>query len=207
MKNMYLYVAATLLFMALAASADDIVDPPWPREGDGKTTQVWEYENDSNPTIPSDSLINNTPYGAPTCQVYGAEWTNNVPGPEVGEVVSGWYSPHADNGFSFELPNRPEPLDEKQIQIQITSTKAPQPVDVWPTGSIVNTHNLQRAVSPWYTYVYHMRIMPNPDWESIYLMVPHETVVHEVVLDTWCLPEPAVGLMFVAGGIVLKRRE
>ena len=183
-------LAAFLCVLTGKIIADDIMPPEW-RYGDqdGKTFQAWEY---LTPDIPALPTVSSNVYGVATNMFisFYVHWTNGVTGP-VGIPVSGWATPIMGGEFIFEIENRPEPLEQKLIWLQITSTKVPGNITGSPElTNVVNIANIQRPQSPWYTYVYSAQIIPNPNHETINISFPVDTIVDEVVIDTWCLPEP-----------------
>lgn len=177
--------------------AQDVEPPDWRTNGlPGLTFQIWEFEMDINPAPPT---YQSNVYGSSSCDVYSGEFTNNLPNPDSGNPtpVSGWYFPTEDNALVLTVPNDPAERDSKIIRIQITSSKAPADTSVGttpPATLISNTYNMswQHSTAPWYTYVKDYLIQPNPDSETIAINFPANTIVEEVVIDTWCLPEANV---------------
>ena len=56
-------------------------------------------------------------------------------------------------------------------------------------------------------WVEKWRIKPNPDWETIEVLVPEGTWVSEIVVDTVSVPGPATLLPLGLGGLAVLRRK
>ena len=59
--------------------------------------------------------------------------------------------------------------------------------------------------SGWYESTYTWEIYPNPfdEWFTI----AGDILVDEIVIDTWCIPEPATLALLLIGGLALLRRR
>ena len=199
MKQLCICLSVSLVFSALFVYATDVEPPSWRGNGaDGQTFQQWEF---TEPAPMSNPEIVSNVYGRPFGEVFGGEWTNGLPNPTdpAGPPVSGWWLPTAEHVINFQVPNRPNPLEMKLLRLQITSSKSPQSKSVtgdqFQEGS--NTYNMawQHANTPWYTYVSDWIIMPNPAYETISIQFPPDTLLEEVVVDSWCMPEPCIGAL------------
>jgi len=200
-----------IVILALPLHAEDVLPPEWrgaPYEG--QTYQHWDF------------LLPDNEYPDMFSNVYGTGifeivpggpmvWTNGLPNPNgpLHPRVSGWLFT-IDLPMVLSIPNRPLELPVKLLRLQITSSKAPQNKAIYGAGDKQgsNTYNqaIQHQDAFWYTYVSDWILEPNPDHESIVVNFPPDTIVEEVVVDTWCTPEPAL-LMPLLGLLVLRRRE
>ena len=168
-----------LVLSAAPATADDLDPPPW--RGEERTTfQTWEFLSDANPLSPDGTCDN--PYGLPQVTITGGEWFDTYEGRD-----GVWCFP--DEGFLEVLVyNAPEPLPQKDIWAQLT----------W----------MPAAGGVWTTDTFKILLQPNPPSEVFgYLMESH--CVDELVVDTWCHPEPAtVALLgFGAASVLVRRRR
>ncbi len=199
---------AVLVFAAgNAVFADDLNPPPW-RGQPGTTFQEWLFSTD-NPT-PSPDLVNNL-YGQPGAQVWpgtGQQWWDIWGGQQGVWPLSG--------AMEFYIPNTP-PNDYKDIWIQITWAKQAfvstpilssipggtieliSQVDIGPTNEPLP------AGANWWHSTYNIRIYPNPTFETI--RIDGTIMVDQVVIDTICVPEPAVIGLLALGSLTLLRRR
>jgi hypothetical protein len=56
-----------------------------------------------------------------------------------------------------------------------------------------------------YRDVFHIDIHPNPPWEIIHIL--GDVDIDSVVIDTWCVPEPASMGLLALGSLLLRRRR
>jgi hypothetical protein len=184
--------------------AEDIFPPPW-RGQPGTTWADWEFLT-PNPTPLPEVQFN--PYGDSSTVVYpgfSQTWQQ-----EWGGHVGVWPL----SGVAFiEIPNSPVPNPYKDIWVQVTwAAQVPGPGGQpyvseeysGLTGSLIN----QIALGPtnaqpspplgdtWYQSVYQIRIQPNPPHEKI--VIGGSIMLDELVIDTYCVPEPATLIMFAA---------
>lgn len=212
-----LAAAASLLALAPASLADDFA-PPTYRGSPLSVTAEWEFQNPiSGFDIPTTNFTSNgdgisilypgfttkAELNSPT------EWTwSNYDGDGAITAVN-------PNGSSiaFKVQNWIDLLPDKFLRIQITwGGQAP------PFGTILDAikgvpptvyhGTLLSSVPVDATHFYEDWIIhPNPDWESFVLMVPFNTALDEVIIDTVSLPAPGAAACFIATLAVLPRRR
>jgi hypothetical protein len=191
-----LLTSVALTLFASSALADDLNPPPW-RGQPGTTTQTWEFPI-SVPFAPPDSY--NNPYDVPFVLIAGHDWEPGVPPHEGIWSLSGL--------MLFEVPNRPEPNWRKEVWVQVTwqptggGTGAPLLYLVGDQGdpvamALVNDQLLDGA---WSAGTYAGCIPYNPEYEVIGLA--GDIDVDQVVIDTWCIPEPQTYGMLVGFGLI-----
>jgi len=191
------------------AMADDVMPPPW-RGQWSTTSQIWEFTDPNPGPLP--------PYGPAPGGMPPLPSTELIvtPGPgmdwiefdqESGRIgiwpLSGWIDVIVDN---HEPPN-----EVKYVWVQLT----------WRSqdgASIPELHSLDPApfLGPdivdeidqgfgWKTTIYKWEIRPNPIDELF--TIEGMIDVDQLVVDTWCIPEPATLSLFGLGAIALIRRR
>ncbi len=130
----------------------------------------------------------------------------------------------------FGLLNYDWPNPEKRIRIQITfqgtgvldfytSAGSDPPGEVpwsptWPLTKVdaVVSESYQHN-DGWQTSAYDLSLEPNPAWEVIYLdwgynsgLQDWTAFIDQVVIDTWCVPEPASASLLALAGLLALRR-
>ena len=216
-----------LLLVAVLASpvwGDDVMPPDW-RGWDRTTWEEWGFstpgstwypENYDNPYytagFPPDP---DTPwYSRLEAHVVEDDWTwHSAYGGRQGVLEIGGY---LENAVQLLVVNAPDGGPEKWIQIQTTyfgSAPAQYHVSGHNGGSYYGEGMLlDRVIHPdgWITDVASVVLEPNPDGESIELWwgVPPSVFVDQIVVDTYCIPEPAsLGLLLVGSFAVIHRRR
>ncbi len=206
---------------ACPVMADDVIPPPW--RGEVSTTlQWWEFGTDQPDNIAPDGpgpLDNGPPYVVgylPSTQIVHVEpdptnpnWLETDPWGSVREGIwplSGYMDVIVDN---HEPPN-----DVKMVWVQITwhvsdeqHPDEPHLVNLDPSASYgpeLIDENLW--CNDWKTSVYYWEIEPNPVDEAF--RIQGDIMVDQLVIDTWCIPEPAtLGLLGIGALALVRRRK
>lgn len=127
-------------------------------------------------------------------------------------------APGFNNDYRFELPNFVDELPLKLLRLQLTWTGTTQPplslfshgLDIGQVipGVITYSSNPLVFTQPDGGYQYFdIEFRPNPDLEYVFVTVPADAVLSQVVIDTISVPEPATLALLAAGGLVLRRRS
>ncbi len=222
MSSMVIAMMLTVLVFAVVAPADDTFPPTW-RGLEGTTVQEWEFTAPGPNYGPPDGALFDNPYGDPVAYDDPGGWPSTWRSSHGGrDGVLEFIGPYA---LVFDIPNRDLPNEEKWIQIQ-TTFYSPQfyPMEQGPAGvNIVYDSSVYSSDQPptpqswsslgdgWYMHVFDIVLPWNPVFERIELYwdsaVFEPYFVDQVVIDTYCVPEPAsLGLM-AAGAVLLLRRR
>jgi len=191
------------------ALADDLRMPEWPRYGDGTTYARWEFEIDPDAPVDWDN-----PYATEPPMVQpgpGAEYD-----PGEGAWVLGY-------GAAIEIliANRPDPLAQKMIQIQVTFKPLGDPLSgpEYPMIQAGSEAEVQQGIwhdawqeppstvlgDGWIHEVSRIDLFPNPESEIV--KIGGGILVRELVIDTICVPEPATLSLLALGAVALIRRR
>ena len=216
LKSVRIAVLVLLLLSAAAAAlADDLYPPVW-RGQPNTTTQEWKFATSSPVTTPEPGFVN--PYGVPHAHAYpgtGQNWVDLWGGRQGMWPLSGT--------IEVEIPNRPLPNPQKLIWVQLTWAKqvdSSAPV-VWELNSGIQGTRVKNdlVLGPtgypypndlWYHSVFQIVLPFNPTWEMV--KIDGTLVVDQLVIDTWCIPEPssllALGTgLFGLAGLAVRRRK
>ncbi|MFH1748671.1 MAG: PEP-CTERM sorting domain-containing protein [Planctomycetota bacterium] len=223
-------VAICLLVVGAAALADDVFPPDW-RGNYGTMTAGWGFWGGEGlgPRVLLQSeaqLIQANPGGFAdpfpawayiNSQVYVHDQLGNRQ--SVLEINDG-------GTLAFRLSNYDQDNPQKHLKLQITfrqSMGAPMTFDVgaWtgdPGDPPWNYPNTVAAVvdesfdhgDGWQTNSYHIWFEPNPLYEGFGInFTAYPAFVDQVVIDTWCIPEPAtlsLVVLAIGGSALLRRR-
>jgi hypothetical protein len=194
MKKLLLAVAMLAIIVSVSV-ADDLNPPPW-RGLPGTTTTEWLF-NTQNPQPPPDFERN--PYNR---EGHGAMMTtepNTFWEPFWANRTGVW---HLSGGLNAWLWNRPEPNPLKEIWVQITwwsdlpgmmpivTERAPGTPDGRLVGDILQ-------LDGWRTSTFLITLPYNPPWEEV--IIRGDIWVDQLVIDTYCVPEPSTIIALVGG--------
>ncbi len=212
------------LATAQVGLAEDLQPPPW-RGQYSTTSQVWEF-NDSALVQPGTVILPDgpAPGGMPPLSSTQLIWT---PGPTA--PWNEWLSQDMPNEYpvgsgnmvgigvvplsgklDITVDNHNPPNEVKYVVMQLTwraQDVGEEPIldllEPPPFGDVKITP-IQLGTE-WWEWTYEWEIRPNPPDEHI--IISGTINVDELVIDTWCIPEPASAMLLVAGGAALLRRR
>ena len=206
MKKYVIVCVAVLLVSGATAFAEDLLPPVW-RGLDGTTLQMWEFDTPDWELVPPNNVDGN-PYGDPLLQVDTLlDWI-----PDDQERIGIW--PLGE--LNIYLPNNLVPNDEKLMRIQLTWKPGDNNPSLFvpsmPAIAVVPFSDITMTVvesiplgNDWETMVLDVVIRPNPPAE--WITVEGDILVDELVIDTYCIPEPAAVILLAIGGLALYRRR
>ena len=201
-KKLAIVCMVVILGAGSVASAVYVVVPPW-RGDEGSTFQEWTFSSpETNP--PPDNVDN--PYGEPLLNV-GAYWFDDINGRQGAWGLSG--------KIDVYIPNRPQPFEWKWIWLQLTWKPAelcPDPfvpdepvVSVTPFEFMVMEREDVIMADGWVFTVFYIDMSPNPLEE--WITITGDILVDELIIDTICIPEPAMIFLLGLGGLALLRKR
>ena len=219
MKKMSLVILSVLVTSNLVFAHDYWV-PDW-RGEPGTTWSVWDDWAQYPGPMPPDAFTANpagvaSPYATadPDSAFLLDSWTDGL-----GE--NRWNVLHivGDDELGFHLDNYDRNFPEKLVRIQISHDSdhaRPLAFNVLlgydgVTFPIHVPADLVAVTEPpgWVTAAYEFSVEPNPQWEEIYLKFDWDPAhdpsayVDQVVIDTWCIPEPSTLVLLSAGAVGL----
>jgi hypothetical protein len=197
------------------ASAHDLVPPEW--RGlfpDQMTYQEWTFEDAENPA-PPETIVN--PFGSALADItlgdYNEGWFESLGG--FGTQTGFWDIGGSGGEILIDVDNAGTPNPVKEIWVQVTYwcdiQQAPI-IDV-PGGELVDFQPgyLVEDVSTggaWLLDVWVFEMRPNPEHEQIVIISDEMfgSVIDQIVVDTWCVPEPATLGLAAVGLLALIAR-
>jgi hypothetical protein len=219
------------------AWADDVLPPDW-RGNYGTITAGWSNwgPQGTGPgmRILSGDQVTGNPGGFEGVLVAAyAQWNSSVVALDSYSGRQGVLEVNPGGGLApltFSLLNYDWPNPEKHIRIQVTFQGSgvldfyvgggsgdpgdpPWPVVPWTKIDAIAAESYDHG-DGWQTTAYDLLIEPNPAWETIGFdwgyTGPQDWAcwIDQVVIDTWCVPEPATLSLLALGGLeVLRRRH
>lgn len=202
---------AVLLMMAslaMGSTALAVLQPPW--QGEPRTTfQEWDFDTNSVTPSPDSGTLNN-PYGDPLLRVTAAgDW--------ISTTIDGYEGVWPLSGeIDIHLPNYQELQPKKEIWIQLTWKATDvdfylpnEPlIGVVPFESMEMSRQDSVGEDGWVSSLFMIDIWPNPSEE--WISIKGDIMVDELVIDTYCVPEPVTILLLGCGGALItltgKRR-
>ena len=220
-----------LLFFVLSSTAfavDLTVDrvPPWWRGRISTTSQVWVFNYLPDGYRAGDPAYYRPDAAAPNGQPFLDSTQPTVtPGPDMTwlEQDEGRFGVWPLSGsIDIIVDNHdPKPENEKWIYIQLLwRPQTPVPPGAVPAQRhrrpLHFRHGPRGKVDPvpiiedimiddsWAHTIFEIKLPWNPPWEQI--VISGDINVDELVVDTWCVPEPAMVAVLALGGLLLIRR-
>ncbi|GMV37449.1 MAG: hypothetical protein AMXMBFR61_19570 [Fimbriimonadales bacterium] len=185
--------AATL---SLSAVADDLT-PPWYRGLPDTTFQHWQFYTPS----PEPEWFDN-PYGVPSISDVSP---NSIWLPEF-EGRRGVWCIAPGTSMEFTIPNVVDPNHEKEYRFQLTYFGAPG--EVVPLGDPYDFGYIDMG-DGWTHFRADYRF-PFCDWTVASVIAgDHPLYIDQLVVDSWCVPEPGTMAAIAAGlgALALRRRK
>lgn len=206
------------------ATADDLYPPPW-RGLPGTQTAVWDTWFDFPGTVsPEEWTVNPVGLTAPFAELIPeTEFFGEYAGRQ--DVLRIPYVSNVRPSITFQLDDYDRAGPFKVIRMQFTWYEGVpsngvlvENINVWPdgTGPLQPAYTTERYYdleTGWVVQAVEFTFKPNPDWERIQVdlfpVAAHEVYLDQVVVDTWCVPEPAAAGLLAVGcvGFLLGRRR
>lgn len=213
MYRLMSFVLVVLVFSSAIAIAHDVSIPDW-RNQNGTTYQHWTFDDGDDPAAPE--FMNNT-YGGASADItlgdFSEGWQYQLGG--MGSQTGYWDLGSTGGSIVLGIFNRPEPLEYKEIWLQVTYY---QGISAVPDISVTNAAYLGGNTiliedtgmgEGWYLNFSKWRIEPNPSWEEIIITsdAAWGSVIDQIVVDTICIPEPMSLALLAIGALMTLRKK
>ena len=206
MRKKLILISFCVLFVVGMASADDFYSPFWSRTGPTAMTAEWDFLASTNPVDPDGPLTNiDVPFkgGYDTrATIDGGSWDDD----------GTWYFQHGGS-ISIEMDNVVDILPVKDLLLQITYSGQTAPSVDWSqcigfdseVGTNVDFEPIDVGDPDASSHWEYCRLYPNPDWELIWIDVPDNVTIDQIIIDTQSIPEPATVALLGLGTLFLIR--
>jgi len=195
--------------VAAPALADDFLPPEW-RGNENTTLQKWEFIDNQMTMIPPEPG-----WGTPLPSTHVLEVVPDPTHPEwIPEDDATWYGSGRQgiwplSGHMDVMVDNFNPLNDwKVMWIQLTwhesvSGAKPQIEGLTPpfTTQEIVYESEQPLCGGWMHTAWEVWIMDNPPDETF--QIYGDVLVDELVVDTWCMPEPATLGLLSLGGLAM----
>jgi hypothetical protein len=206
-KTVALAVATCMAALFVKSAVADDVQPPFWRGQLGTTSQFWEFLTPSlGPLQPDGSPPGGRPW-LPSTQLTVSPYSSWIP-QDPGSPRTGIWPLSGEMWVTVDNYDPGGPL--KFMWVQITWQNM---IGLPQTGPILNGFNPMYATPPgltvvapvdlglgWYETTFMWEIRPNPPDE--FFILSGNINVDELVIDTYCTPEPSA-LALLGGGLLL----
>lgn len=236
MRKLVLCAMAVVL-LGQAALADDYFDPWWQGHQDNWVHAEWNtWPGFPGPMAPDTASRGTGEFNTgwdPYASACG-EYVSSLDQGRTSVILMDTWKTSDHHSITVTLPNFIEPNPAKDVFIQITYWKEDNnpalPFEIWnvwtgtmvgpppeplgePTMSLVPTPTLTHDHgNGWFTTAYMLHLNPNPTWETVNMVFDRNSTsrylgVDQVVVDTYCFPEPATLALLACGGVAIVRRR
>jgi hypothetical protein len=204
-----------MCMFAGTALADIAITPDW-RGLPGTVTAEWDSWSGSSSSMSPDYWTSNPslPQFPPNAGTDGTLLSEFEGRTDVIELTG-------DYQIEFSMPNFP-PNDHKEMLVQVTYYATTSFQFSWLDVVADEADIGQTFIGAyymgegWWTDVWSVQIYPNPESETIFVNFSdmygtgeslYPAYLDQVVIDTWCVPEPATICLLGLGALSLIRRK
>ena len=209
-------VVGMLLMQTSIALADDIAGPDWERYAPYTTVQEWEFDSSAGGLPDGDSVQLFNPNGDPDALHYFG--LTHMPLGQGPSGDNGWMGGPEGGFLGFVIPNIADNRPVKHLRIQINGDwgidNEPYVIDLFGVlgpavlnGIFAGSDETIPGSHRWEDW----DIFPNPEQETLTLMIPAGAFVNQVVIDTIsAVPLPPAVILFgsaLIGLVGMARRK